>query len=103
MWKSAIPLFSVNRVRRSTIETGKYEEVSAMSVTLSLPEARRLAIASQGFSTRPPAPSVADLRKLAGRLHTFQIDSVNVLVRAHRSSYSLRWKWARLERGNSRS
>jgi uncharacterized protein len=54
-----------------------------MSVTLSLHEARRLAIASQGFSTRPPAPSVAHLRKLAARLHAFQIDSVNVLVRAH--------------------
>jgi uncharacterized protein YcaQ len=53
------------------------------SVTLSLFEARRLAIASQGFSPRPPAPSIAQLRKLAARLHAFQIDSVNVLVRAH--------------------
>src|SRR5215469_6851700 len=53
------------------------------SVTLSLLEARRLAIASQGFATRPPAPSIAHLRKLAARLHAFQIDSVNVLVRAH--------------------
>src|SRR5258708_4011550 len=54
-----------------------------MPVTLSLLQARRLAIASQGFSTRPPAPSVAHLRKLAARLHAFQIDSVNVFVRAH--------------------
>jgi uncharacterized protein len=54
-----------------------------MSVTLSLPEARRLAVASQAFGSRPPSPSVAHLRKLAGRLHAFQIDSVNVLVRAH--------------------
>ncbi|HEY7304100.1 MAG TPA: crosslink repair DNA glycosylase YcaQ family protein [Bryobacteraceae bacterium] len=52
-------------------------------VTLSLPEARRLAVASQGFGTRPPAPSIAHLRKLATRLHAFQIDSVNVLIRAH--------------------
>ncbi len=73
----------VNRVRRFKIETGKYTEVTAMSVTLSLSEARRLALASQGFGTRPPTPSVAHLRKLAGRLHAFQIDSVNVLVRAH--------------------
>ena len=51
--------------------------------TLSLPEARRLAVASQGFGTRPAAPSAAHLRKLAGQLHAFQIDSVNVLVRAH--------------------
>jgi uncharacterized protein len=52
--------------------------------TLSLPEARRLAIASQGFATpRPAAPSAAHLRRLAARVHAFQIDSVNVLVRAH--------------------
>ena len=54
-----------------------------MPVTLSLAEARRLAIGSQGFGTRPSTPSVAHLRKLAGRVHAFQIDSVNVLVRAH--------------------
>jgi uncharacterized protein YcaQ len=52
-------------------------------VTLSLLEARRLAVASQGFGARPPAPSVAHVCKLAARLHAFQIDSVNVLVRAH--------------------
>jgi hypothetical protein len=52
-------------------------------VTLSLPEARRLAVASQGFGRRPAAPSIAHLRKLAARLHAFQIDSVNVLIRAH--------------------
>jgi uncharacterized protein YcaQ len=54
-----------------------------MSITLSLPEARRLAVASQGFGPRPATPSVGHLRKLAARLHAFQIDSVNVLVRAH--------------------
>src|SRR5690242_12057873 len=54
-----------------------------MSVSLSLSEARRLAIASQGFDTRPQSPSVAHLRTIASRVHAFQIDSVNVLVRAH--------------------
>lgn len=54
-----------------------------MSITLSLPEARRLAVASQGFGPRPAKPSSAHLRQLASRLHAFQIDSVNVLVRAH--------------------
>ncbi len=54
-----------------------------MSITLSLPEARRLAVASQGFGPRPATPSVGHLRKLAARLHAFQIDSVNVLARAH--------------------
>jgi uncharacterized protein len=54
-----------------------------MPVTLLLLEGRRLAVASQGFSARPSAPSVTHLRKLAERLHAFQIDSVNVLIRAH--------------------
>jgi uncharacterized protein YcaQ len=54
-----------------------------MPVTLSLHEARRLAIASQGFAARPRDPSAPQLRKLAARLRAFQIGSVNVLVRAH--------------------
>jgi uncharacterized protein YcaQ len=54
-----------------------------MRTTLSLAEARRLAVASQGFGQRPAKPSMAHLRKLANQIHAFQIDSVNVLVRAH--------------------
>jgi hypothetical protein len=54
-----------------------------MPVTLSLCEARHLALASQGFNNQPATPGLAHLRKLAARLHAFQIDSVNVLVRAH--------------------
>ncbi len=54
-----------------------------MPLTLSQSEARSLALASQGFGERPSSPSVSHLRKLASRLHAFQIDSVNVLVRAH--------------------
>jgi uncharacterized protein YcaQ len=54
-----------------------------MGITLSLSEARRLAVASQGFGEKPPAASLAHLRKLAARLYAFQIDSVNVLARAH--------------------
>jgi uncharacterized protein YcaQ len=53
-----------------------------MPITLSLPEARRLAVASQGFGPRPARPSVAHLRTLAARLCAFQIDAVNVLTRA---------------------
>jgi hypothetical protein len=52
-------------------------------IELSAPEARRLALAAQGFGPKPAAPSLAHLRKLAARLHAFQIDSVNVLARAH--------------------
>src|SRR5258708_3723883 len=50
---------------------------------LSLPEARRLALVSQGFGARLPKVSAAHLRKLADRLIAFQIDSVNVVARAH--------------------
>jgi uncharacterized protein YcaQ len=54
-----------------------------MSISLSLPEARRLAVASQGFGPMPAKPTLAHVRRLAQRLHAFQIDSVNVLARAH--------------------
>src|SRR5919106_13295 len=54
-----------------------------MSITLSAPEARRLAIASQGFGIRPAKPAIAHLRRLAARLYAFQLDSVNVFARAH--------------------
>lgn len=56
---------------------------SRPTVSLSLAEARRLAIASQGFGKRPTKPTVTHLRALATRVHAFQIDSVNVLARAH--------------------
>ncbi len=51
--------------------------------TLSVAEARRLAVASQMFGARPARPGAAQLRELAARVHAFQIDSVNVLARAH--------------------
>ncbi|HTK29771.1 MAG TPA: crosslink repair DNA glycosylase YcaQ family protein [Vicinamibacterales bacterium] len=53
------------------------------SRSLSLAEARRLALASQGFASRPASPGVSDIRRLIARIHAFQIDSVNVVVRAH--------------------
>lgn len=53
------------------------------SGTLSLSEARRLAIASQGFGERPSKATIAHIDRLAQRIHAFQIDSVNVLARAH--------------------
>lgn len=52
-------------------------------ITLSLPEARRFAIASQAFGRKPAKPTTEHLRKLAAKLSAFQIDSVNVLTRAH--------------------
>ena len=56
--------------------------MSRMPDTLSLSQARCLALTSQGFCAKP-ARSVNGLRKLAEQLYAFQIDSVNVLVRAH--------------------
>jgi uncharacterized protein YcaQ len=52
-------------------------------ISFSAPEARRLAVASQGFGPRPAKPTIDHLRRLAARIHAFQIDSVNVLARAH--------------------
>jgi len=51
---------------------------------IGLPLARRIALAAQGFAgQRPAAPDRAALRRTLDRLHLFQIDSVNVLSRAH--------------------
>lgn len=46
--------------------------------------ARRIALAAQGFgNARPPAVNGGHLRKTVDRLSLHQIDSVNVLARAH--------------------
>src|SRR5919106_4817968 len=52
---------------------------------LSAAEARRVALAAQGFSDGRPArePGGWDLRRVFGRIGQVQIDSVNVLERAH--------------------
>ncbi len=53
-------------------------------VELSLPEARRLALASQSFSpARPKSVGRRELLRLVQRLGALQIDSVNVLIRSH--------------------
>jgi uncharacterized protein YcaQ len=51
---------------------------------LSLVEARHVALAAQGFSqSRPARAGAPQLRRTLERLGLFQIDSVNVLARAH--------------------
>jgi|HubBroStandDraft_1064217.scaffolds.fasta_scaffold00152_13 uncharacterized protein YcaQ len=51
---------------------------------ISLAEARRIALAAQGFAeSRPDPADAAQLKRLTRRLGLLQIDSVNVLVRAH--------------------
>ncbi|WP_298037173.1 crosslink repair DNA glycosylase YcaQ family protein [uncultured Microbacterium sp.] len=56
-----------------------------MSDTLSAAEARRVALAAQGFSRRRPAARIAPrhLHGTMGRLGVLQIDSVNVFSRSH--------------------
>lgn len=56
-----------------------------MSAELSLKQARRLALAAQGFNGRQPPASIkaAHIAQLIERLGVLQIDSINALVRSH--------------------
>lgn len=55
-----------------------------MKSTLSAPEARRIALAAQGFAApRPKAPTPRHLHDTFARMGVTQIDSVNVFARSH--------------------
>jgi hypothetical protein len=55
-----------------------------MTERVSLAQARRIGLAAQGFGReRPARPGRRDLRRTVAGLGLHQIDSVNVLVRAH--------------------
>jgi uncharacterized protein YcaQ len=56
-----------------------------MRIDISASEARRIALTAQGFNSlsRDRIINAADIRKVIDKLGLLQIDSVNVLVRAH--------------------
>ena len=59
--------------------------MTRLTPQLTKAQARRVAVAAQGFASAPPARAVTrgDLRRLIGRIQVLQLDSVSVAVRAH--------------------
>ncbi len=59
--------------------------MSVRNARLTAAQARRIAVAAQGFSEPQPTGAVtrAHLRRLIARIQVLQLDSVSVVVRAH--------------------
>src|SRR5215468_1222644 len=75
----------LRRIRSSHRPTQGRALMRRRRQTLSLTEARRIALAAQGFAERRllAGNDRRALRRLIERLGVLQIDSVNVLARAH--------------------
>ena len=60
---------------------------------LTAAQARRIAVAAQGFAEPKPRGPVtrAHLRRLISRIQVLQLDSVSVAVRAHYAPVSAGW------------
>ena len=73
------------RLRETNEEPYNHIHLQSMIRTVSNSEARRIALAAQGFSRpRPSNPAgIPLLDSVVGRLATVQLDSVNVAVRTH--------------------
>jgi uncharacterized protein YcaQ len=67
------------------LPSGILGAVSTRPHRLTAAQARRIAVAAQGFSELRPGGSVtrAHLRRLISRIQVLQLDSVSVVVRAH--------------------
>jgi uncharacterized protein YcaQ len=64
--------------------SGALSRLTHVRSTLSGAEARRIALAAQGFARdRPAAPGTRQLNTAITRMATLQIDSVNVFARSH--------------------